>query len=583
MQRRSNPSPAAPASVAAAQRPAEKTRWDAAIRRSELGVCLVLTAYIVVCHIVLLRHIGALWRDEVQSVNLSLSPTFSDFWSDLRIDTFPVLWPALVRCWSWLSGDSDSGLRLLGLLIGLALVAAVWWSAWQVKRGFPLWSLVLFALSPTVIRYGDTLRGYGLGLIGQFVMYAAIWRVIREPGAKRIAIGLLAALFAVHCTYFNAVILLSLGAASAATSVRRRTWKPVLAVAGIGITAAISLLPYADPLSRQAEYSEIIKYRINFPWIAEKFADALNTSGRFMVWIWLALFVVSAAACACNLVRRRDRMDDAGFDAGIYAGVSMVTGVAGFIAFIFSARQPTNIWYYMPLMALLAMGFDIACESSVLALRAGRIVRLAAVVVLAAVICPAAWETAKTRITNVDLIAGVLTQQAGKQDLIVVVPWWPGITFTRYYHGTTPWTTLPDLGPLRMQRYDIFKQRMEEAEPIRPVLERVAATLRSGHRVWIVGGLPPLGPDELPGNVPPLPKSPPIPRELLNESPYLNVWERQLTYVLLHHAQRYGVVPVDSPAAANGNTKEGIAWFNAMQNFIWFSEKQNLIWFDGWH
>ncbi len=141
-------SPASPSSPKTVQQPVSGKTWDAAIRWSELGLGLAITAFLAVCHFVLLRHMGALWRDEVQSVNLALSPTFADFRKDLTFDTFPVLWFALARCWSWVAGDSDSALRLLGLGVGLSIVAAVWWSTWCVNRGFPLLTLALFAPVP---------------------------------------------------------------------------------------------------------------------------------------------------------------------------------------------------------------------------------------------------------------------------------------------------------------------------------------------------------------------------------------------------------------------------------------------------
>ena len=42
----------------------------------------------------------------------------------------------------------------------------------------------------------------------------------------------------------------------------------------------------------------------------------------------------------------------------------ILAGIAGYIAFIFKTAQPTNIWYYMPLMAFLSVSFDAAFESS---------------------------------------------------------------------------------------------------------------------------------------------------------------------------------------------------------------------------
>ena len=267
--------------------------------------------------------------------------------------------------------------------------------------------------------------------------------------------------------YFNAVILLTLGAASAAISLRRRSWKPVLIVAGIGIAVAVSLLPYAETMSRQNQWSAISKCPLTLPWIAGKFAESVNTAGGFMVWIWLAVFIMAAVACGYTLVRRAQLPSPAGrtrpngrgaggeggarLDAGIYAGTSLAVGAIAYTAFIYSVGVPTNIWYYMPLMGLLALSFDVAFEASAAAHGVGRVVRLLAVLGLALLTVPAAWQAAHERITNINLIAAILNDKAGKEDLIVVSPWWPGVSFHRYYHGAAPWTTLPDLGPVHRQ------------------------------------------------------------------------------------------------------------------------------------
>jgi hypothetical protein len=531
-------------------------RWGAVIRWCEFGLCAAMTAYLIACHFVFLEHRGGLWRDEVQIVNLGLSPTFTDFWKDLAIDTFPALWPAVVKCWSLVAGSSDASLKFLGLVVGLSIVAAAWWAAWQVGRGFPLFTLALFALCPTVIRYGDTLRGYGLGLIFLFLMYAQIWKAVVEPTWRHIIFGLITALLAVHSMYFNAVILLALGAASAAISLRRRSWKPVLIVVGIGILAAISLLPYTDPLSRQKQWHDIIGYDVSFSWIMGKVVASMNAAGGFAAWVWLCLTILALALVIYTAVQFARGRGNAAYDAGIFAGATIATGIAAYWAFIFSTRQPTNIWYYMPLMAFLSLGFDAVLEGSVLANPVGRIARLAGVAALFALTVSAAWSSAHMRMTNVDLIAQTLEKTADKDDLILVASWWPGVSFNRSYHGAAPWTTVPDLGPLRVQSYDVFKQRMGEKEPMRPVRDRIVATLRGGHRVWLVNWpivnwpmttWPTLNLDLLQRQLPSEPPSPPpLPAGKMEENFYLGPWFLQAAYDILHNAVHAELVPVES-------------------------------------
>ena len=168
---------------------------------------------------------------------------------------------------------------VLGFLVGIAGFGTLWWNSVTVQRDLPVFALPMFALSPTVIRYGDALRGYGLGLATMFMMIGAVSSLIWRPTRFRILFGLIASLLAVHSMYFNTVVLLTLGAGGAVVSLRRRDYRPVAAVVSIGLLAALSLLAYLDPLARQYKWNAIIKYRVNFAFIMSKVSGALLNLG----------------------------------------------------------------------------------------------------------------------------------------------------------------------------------------------------------------------------------------------------------------------------------------------------------------
>ena len=69
---------------------------------------------------------GGLWRDEAQLVHLSLLPSFSEMWQNLPHDSCPILMHLVVRAWSAAAsfGNTDAGLRVLGLYVGLFLLLA---------------------------------------------------------------------------------------------------------------------------------------------------------------------------------------------------------------------------------------------------------------------------------------------------------------------------------------------------------------------------------------------------------------------------------------------------------------------------
>src|SRR5215831_13254255 len=94
----------------------ERLRW---LTRAEWGVCVGGTVVALVLHIILLTHAGGLWRDEVSTVQLANFPTIGEMWRLLGRDSFPALFPILLRIWSAIGlGGSDFSLRIVGFLMG---------------------------------------------------------------------------------------------------------------------------------------------------------------------------------------------------------------------------------------------------------------------------------------------------------------------------------------------------------------------------------------------------------------------------------------------------------------------------------
>src|SRR5438105_4333348 len=55
------------------------------------------------------------------------------------------------------------------------------------------------------------------------------------------------------------------------------------------------------------------------------------------------------------------------------------------------------------------------------------------------------YKRSTTRRTTIDEVARMVEQSATNADYIVLTDWTHGVTFSRYYHGSTPWQTLPPL------------------------------------------------------------------------------------------------------------------------------------------
>lgn len=227
--------------------------------------------------------------------------------------------------------------------------------------------------------------------------------------------------------------------------------------------------------------------------------------------------------------------DDAN-SAVFFAGTALIAGLIGFFIFLWITKMPTQIWYFLPLTTFAGVCIDAALANWPARWQLWHW----AVPLLALGCLPGAREFAASRQTNMDLIASVLRERTHAHDLIIVHPWTFGVSFDRQYSGSTPWTTVPPLADHRFHRYDLFKEKMVLANPVQPVFDRIAATLRAGNHVWLVG--------EIPLSQTPPPQIRPAPNNPWGwlDDPYSDVWGAQVGYFVAIHATRGEVIPIHS-------------------------------------
>jgi hypothetical protein len=97
--------------------------WDR--RKIEWVIGVLVTTAAVYLHWVNFRSAGALWRDEAGLVRIATLPTAREMWSNVGHESCPILFPALIRAWSFKVGGSDAALRLFGIIVGLLILGAV--------------------------------------------------------------------------------------------------------------------------------------------------------------------------------------------------------------------------------------------------------------------------------------------------------------------------------------------------------------------------------------------------------------------------------------------------------------------------
>ncbi|HYH47463.1 MAG TPA: hypothetical protein VEG34_17415 [Thermoanaerobaculia bacterium] len=508
------------------------------IRRIETAAAVLLTMLAAALHVMRALHAGPLWRDEAGALQVALLPTFGEMFQRFPHEAFPLLFPTTVRTYVGLFGDSDFALRVFGSAVGIAILAALWLNA-RMAGTVPLASVALLGFHPAFLIYADTIRGYGLGTLLTLLAFGAFCRLVAQPDGGAITAAAVASILSVHLVLHNSAMVLGLGMAAAVVGALWRRWRVTAAALGVGLLAALTLLPYTGPLSAARDWDVLIaEGSLTAPQVLNSLVESIGSPILLLGWVLLLVLGVA------SLARREE---EAG-DVRLFRLLAIPAALAAQYGLFELLGYLPKIWYFLPLLALAASALD--------GLTAGlRAPRLALATGIALLLLPAASREARLRMSNVDLVASRLEANAAEGDLVLVNPWFYGVSFQRYYQGRARWMTVPSLPDHRMHRYDLLKARMAAAHPLADVLNAVRHTLRSGKSVWLVGSYtaPPEG--ELP------PMLGPAPVGSLwgwRDAPYVASWGLQIGDVLKRRARHQRVVEVPLDGPVNGHEILGL-------------------------
>jgi len=490
---------------------------------------------------------GGLWRDEANTVGIATLPHLADVWKNLSNDSFPILWLLIVRGFSALFGPmNDSAFRALGFVIGVGVVAVLWLNARSFGHRLPIISLVLLGMSPAMIRWGDTMRAYGFGILLSLMTCALLWRFLKQPGVARFIAVALAAIASVHALYYNAVLLLSFCAGGVTVCLYRRSWKQGFAVIMVGVLAAISLAPYAAVIRRASSWSAIVRMpNYDLPWFWKKLSEALQPGGSWIIVVWLVLLAAAVSGAFLAIIKRdRFRLSELQYQVVIFSVVSLLVGVVGNFLFLKTLSYYTSPWYYLPMLALAAVCIDAILGTLIRGPRA-RVATVVALLLVAVATLIPTRRAVRTRLTDLDLVAWQLAKAAVSGDLVLVSRWHYGVTFERYYRGAAEWITIPPIESHRFVHYDKLVDQMrltDQTAPVVPVQEHVARALRDGHRVFVVGQVlvPPAG--QRPTVLSPVN----VGGKSLPEGAYMDQWTTMVGYFVQHHATNVEAFPIES-------------------------------------
>jgi hypothetical protein len=144
------------------------------------------------------------------------------------------------------------------------------------------------------------------------------------------------------------------------------------------------------------------------------------------------------------------------------------------------------------------------------------------------------------RKTNIDLICDRLSRLENPGDLVVISPWFYGVTFQRYHKGPADYVAVPGIDFLGYQKTDLLLGPMQNPEAMQPILDRIAAALSSGHAVYLIGEY--LYPNYDP--TPPKIHAAPDPVRGWDMGPYYFNWAQQAAYFVVQHGKTADLVDV---------------------------------------
>jgi len=467
------------------------------VKRVESITAILLSAVVLFLLIARATHAGGLWRDESDSAQLALMPTWGEMLEQRQFTSFPVLFSAVIRVYATLFGTSDISFRCFGLMVGVAFICTVWWHSRTLFNQAPLLSLALIGLNITFLTVGTSIRGYGLGSVLMVFAFMLTAKLLLQPTARWFGAVFLVYLASMQCLFFDGVLVPAMALAAAIVWVSRGRLKLAVALTGAVAICLITYIPYIKTLSRTAVWGAVQRFPPSFEMLWNHLNAACGPPSWIMPYAWHIIFLASVIGAVWRLKviwRHQPGFESSLLLFGLLTSLISIVGYAIFLLWLQTFHRPR---YYLALICLIALSVDLII-ANLSRFHWIRITRVAFVIALVILLPWTVWPQIILRETNVDLVAEMIHRQAGPNDLVVVNPWFLGVSFNRYYHGPARWMTVPEINDHQTHRYDLLREKMMSAGPIDDVVDAIKQTLKSGNRVWLTSAqIPPPGQSSL--------------------------------------------------------------------------------------
>ena len=221
--------------------------------RAEWFSAIALTGWILCLHVVYMFHAGPLWRDECGTIAYANMP-FGEMWDKVQYGNFTIL--QMVAGWTLVISPADFGYRVLGFVVALVTIGAIWFSARLLGARTPLFALAFYALNPLALRVGDSMRPYGLGFALDVLTLGLIWKFVQVRTTRWFVAATIAAVLSVRFLYQSAFYIAAFVLAGCGECLWKKNRKGALSCLAIGATAALLLLIHVPNIQKGEQWRD---------------------------------------------------------------------------------------------------------------------------------------------------------------------------------------------------------------------------------------------------------------------------------------------------------------------------------------
>jgi 4-amino-4-deoxy-L-arabinose transferase-like glycosyltransferase len=453
---------------------------------------------------------GGYWRDEALALFVVNLPSWGAMIDFLRFhESHPPLFYALMRLWTSAVGDTDSMSILPSVLIGAAVIPAIFAigrSLFSVRVGFVAAALATFL--PALVEHAGTARPYSMLPLLTLVSVYALILATHESSARMWAGYVVSTIVLLYTHNWPWLILFGEWVAVAIFVAARskgrgrliRNWATVQ-----GIIAA-AYLPWLPTLLYQAKHAGHAPSEIN---IKSDFALGLVASARRFLEstiiapvqlfsqqsydteaVLFAVPLLFLIAMQFLFARAATRHPVSGSHNGQLQTTAMgylviVPSAAFLAALAISPRTELMLARclaaFAPLL-LLAMGAWLGRARDRLQLTLGA----ATVAVFLATYVVSLAQLLPTSRSNARELAAAIGSRTQLSDLVVVSPDWLASSFNRYFEPGVEQIDYPEFQREGAINFADFLERFQNEAAMERVLLRFKTLREESRRVWLV-------------------------------------------------------------------------------------------------